>query len=77
MSADHYAEYRSYKAQFDAVGIPWNKKGSPHKLWLRARYHLRRVPFRDIVSFTLRERMPQLAANVTQNNALLQRLMRK
>ena len=71
-----WAGYRKYIAAFDTAGIPWNKKGSPHRLLLKAKWYLRQISFSKIVAFTFRANMSKLAENITANNALLQRLKR-
>lgn len=70
-----YAKYREYQAKWDEAGIPWNHKGSPHKLLLTAKWYLSHVPFDMIVNRTLREHMPQMLDNIVQHNALLRRLV--
>ena len=71
---DAYRSYKAYQDDFDAAGIPWNEKGSPHKLRLAALWYLRQTPMQVIVRETMRAHIPQLVANITTNNALLKRL---
>lgn len=72
-----WAGYREYIKAFADAGIPWSKKGSPHKLLIKARWFLKQLPNSELVSRTIRARMPELISNMTANNALLKRLMRK
>lgn len=69
--------YQANKAAFEAAGIPWNKKDSPHRLLLKAKWFLRQLPVNEIISRTIRLHTPQLVANISANNSLLKRLMRK
>ena len=77
MNHPAWLEYRKYQEAFDAAGIPWNKKGSPHKLRLQALEWLSKVPYHVVVNETIRLYTPQLVENITMNNALLTRLTRK
>ena len=73
-SQQAYAEYRRLKAEFDVVGIPWNQKGSPHRLLIAAKRELAKVGFGELVTFTMKSHIQQMVANITMNNALLHRL---
>ena len=72
---DAYRTFKAYQRDFEAAGIPWNQKCSPHKLRLAALWSLRKTPLHVIMSETMRARMPELARNITANNALLKRLV--
>ena len=74
---DAYRSFRQYQDAFDKAAIPWNKKGSPHHLRIAALWYLRRTPMGVIVSETIRKYTPQLVANITANNALISRLLKK
>jgi hypothetical protein len=71
-----YAEYHRLKVEFEACGIPWNQKGSPHRIWLAAKRELAKVSVADVVDLTIKSHAPQLIANIYQSNALLRRFMR-
>ncbi len=72
-----WAGYREYESKWKSAGIPWNQKGSPHRLLLKARWYLKQLPINEIVSRTMRYFAPQMAKNIQQNNALLKRLKRQ
>ena len=72
-----WAGYSKYKNEWDEAGIPWNQKGSPHGLLIKARWFLKQLPLNDIVSRTIRHFTPQIATNVYASNALFKRLKRK
>lgn len=71
------AEFRKWQKAFDDAGIPWNKKGSPHALRIKALHYQKQIPISLFVQDTIRMYAPQMAANITLNNTLLQALTRK
>lgn len=75
--SEAWAGYRKYKAEWDAAAIPWNAKGSPHRLLIKARWFAKHLPINEIVSRTIQYFAPQMAENIAHNNALMKRLMRK
>lgn len=71
---EHYRAYQDGSKAFAAAGIKWNEKGSPHRLLLNARKHLKFVAFTKIVSLTFRAHRDQIVENLSASNALSKRL---
>lgn len=71
---ENWEQYRKYQDAFVAAGIPWNQKGSPHDLRLKALHFLRKIPVPVLVTNTLQMNAAAVAENVTRNNAMLRRL---
>lgn len=75
-SEEAYAGYRKYKQAFEDAGIPWNKKGSPHRLLLKSKWFLQQLPLNKMIQFTARYYAPKLAENICRDNPLLRHLMK-
>ncbi len=71
------AGYLKYMKAWDDADIPWNKKGSPHRLRLKAKWYARHLPINRMIAASMRYFVPKLVANITTENVLLKHLMHK
>jgi len=72
--AESLAAYRAGVNAFESVGIAWNEKGSPHRLLLNAKKHLKNVPFYYLIGLTLDHHKSEIVENIQRTNALFWRL---